>query len=121
MAIYIAVAAFILFDILTGLIKALYKHNLNSTLLRKGLYNKLSEIVAMFGGGLLEYGASYINLGFDMHIKEIVAVYICAMELVSILENISMVNPSFKKLFKSYLDKLKQETEEPKNDTEKRY
>lgn len=112
MFIYIAVASFIVFDVLTGLIKAFYKGNVNSTMIRKGLYHKLSEIVSMIGAGLLEFGADYINLGFDMHVKEIAAVYVCVMELISILENICAVNPGLKRLFEPYLDKLKNETEE---------
>lgn len=107
MGTYIAVGLFILFDIVTGIIKALYKGDLNSTYLRKGLYHKLSEIIAVALSGLLEYGMVYINLGIDLPVLNIVSVYICAMELVSIMENLCEVNPGLAKLFKPYLEKLK--------------
>lgn len=109
MAIYITVLVFIGFDVLTGLIKALAKEGLNSTLLRKGLYHKLSEILTVLGAGLLQYGANYINLGIDIPALVGVASYVCIMELVSIIENLAILNPSLYKLFKPFLNKLKDE------------
>ena len=116
MGTYIAVAIFILFDILTGIIKALYKEGLNSTYLRRGLFHKLSEVLAVAGSGLLEYGMSYINLGVELPVLNVVAVYICTMELISIIENIAEVNPSLAKLFKPYLEKLKDKDKEESED-----
>ena len=116
MGTYIAVAIFILFDILTGIIKALYKEGLNSTYLRRGLFHKLSEVLAVAGSGLLEYGMSYINLGVELPVLNVVAVYVCTMELISIIENIAEVNPSLAKLFKPYLEKLKDKDKEESED-----
>lgn len=107
MAIYIVAGSFILFDILTGLIKGFYQNGVNSTYLRRGLYHKASEIIAVVGSGLLEYGLRYIDLGIDVPLLMVVSVYICTMELVSILENLAEVNPSLAKLFKPYLEKIK--------------
>ena len=118
MAVYIVVGVFILFDIGTGILKAVYHGNINSTQLRQGLYHKLSEIIAMVGSGLLEYGINYINLGVDIPVLNVVAVYLCVTELVSILENLADVNPTLAKLFKPYLEKLK-EKEGENDDTEK--
>lgn len=115
MAVYITVFAFIAFDILTGLIKALAKDGLNSTILRKGMYHKLSEILTVVGAGLLQYGADYIQLGVDIPALIGVASYICIMELVSIIENLAMLNPSLYKLFKPFLNKLKDEDKNGKS------
>ena len=104
----IAVCLFILFDIVTGIIKALYTDGLNSTYLRKGLFHKLSELIAVVGAFLLEYGMNYINLGVDVPLLKVTTAYICVMELISILENLSEVNPTLDRLFKPYLEKLKQ-------------
>ena len=106
--IYIVVAAFILFDIITGIIKALYQGGLDSTKLRKGLFHKLSEIVTVGGCGLLEYGSGYVEFGFDVPVLKPVATYICVMELISIIENICEVNEPLRKLFMPYLSKLKE-------------
>ena len=98
---------FILFDIVSGIIKALYKEGLNSTILREGLFHKLSEIIALCGAWLLEYATTYMDLGFDVPLLNGVAIYIDIMELISIIENLCEVNPALNKLFKPYLEKLK--------------
>lgn len=107
MKVYIIVASFISFDIITGICKAIYKEGLNSTVLRKGLFHKLSEILAVSGAWLFEYGMRYVELNIDIPLVEGVAGYICVMEIISILENISALNPKLKKFFKPFLEKLK--------------
>lgn len=103
----IIVGCFIIFDIVTGILKALYHEGLNSTKLRQGLFHKLSEILAVAGSMLLEIASEYINLGVDLPLVNAVAIYICLMELISILENLCEMNPELEKLFKPYLQKLK--------------
>lgn len=109
MVAFVCTGIFILFDILTGVLKALYKDGLNSTYLRQGLFHKLSEILAVVLSAFLEYGADYVDLGVDLPFVNVVTVYICTMELVSIIENLCEVNPTLAKLFKPYLEKLKKE------------
>lgn len=106
MKIYVVVACFILFDILTGVLKALYKGKINSTVLRKGLFHKISEMLAVAGSGLLEYATDVIELGVNIPLLPAVSIYVCLMELVSIIENLCILNPKLKKLFSSYLEKL---------------
>ena len=109
MVAFVCTGIFILFDILTGVLKALYKEGLNSTYLRQGLFHKLSEILAIALSALLEYGADYIDLGVELPFMNVVTVYICTMEFVSIVENLCEVNPTLAKLFRPYLEKLKKE------------
>ena len=63
---------FILFDIITGVIKAIYNEGLNSTILREGLFHKLSEALALVGAFLLEYAVGYINLGISIPLLNVV-------------------------------------------------
>lgn len=112
---YIVVGILILFDILTGITKAIYKEGLNSTILRKGLFHKLSEVFAVFGAWLFEYGLSYVHINLDIPLVEAVTVYISIMECISILENISSLNPKLEKFFKPVLEKLK-EKEKPREE-----
>ena len=115
MFVYIVAFAFIIFDILTGLIKAIYTRKLNSTVLRKGLFHKLAEILSVIGAGLLEYGISYVDIGINVSLLPIVSAYICVMELISCMENLGEVNPDLLKLFKPYLEKLKERDENGEN------
>ena len=112
MRIYITVLVFITFDVITGLLKALAKEGLNSTILRKGMYHKLSEIIVVIGAGLLEHGAKAVELGINFPALIAVAGYVCVMELVSIIENLALLNPGLYKFFKPILNKLKDKEEE---------
>ena len=107
MRIFIFALAMILADILTGILKAVYKGNINSTILRKGLLHKLSEIAAIAVSYFIDYGMVYTGINLDLKIGYAVAVYIILMEIVSALENIAEVNEKLGKFLTPYLDKLK--------------
>lgn len=104
----------ILFDIVTGLLKAIKNHNLDSTRLREGLYHKLAECLALVCPGLLYYGALYAHIEIPFPMIEAVGGYICVMEVLSAIENICEVNPDLFKMFQPYLKKLKGLTTEEK-------
>lgn len=108
MTVYICTGIFILFDILTGLMKAWYKKNLDSTKLRQGMFNKLSEVAAVLFLSFVEYGAEYINLPVKLPTVIIGCTYICITEAISIIENICTINPKLLKVFQKYLNKLKE-------------
>ena len=112
----IIVLCFIVFDVITGYIKALKNQNIDSTYLRKGLYSKLSEILAVIGSYFLNIGSKYINLGVEIPLLQGVAIYLCIMELVSIIENLCAVNPALEKLFGPYLEKIKEQKKEEDKD-----
>lgn len=103
----IIVLGFMVFDVVTGLIKAGYNGNYNSAIMRQGGFHKSMEVMAMAVAYFVEYAVVYINIGVDVPAVPAVTVYICIMELISILENICAVNPQMCALFKPYLDKLK--------------
>lgn len=109
---YIIVAGFILSDILTGILQALHSGTLNSTKLREGLFHKLSEILALAFSMGVEYACNYMNFGIEVPIFSTVSIYICLMELVSVLENLCKINPALAKLFKRYFEKLNKDEEE---------
>lgn len=99
---------FIAFDVITGLFQALYTGTFNSSTMRKGLFHKGGEILTIVGAYLLQYAVQYIDLGITVPMVNAVAVYICLMELGSIIENLCKVNPTLYDLFKPFFDKLKQ-------------
>lgn len=103
----IIVLGFIVFDVVTGLIKAGYNGDYNSAIMRQGGFHKSMEVMAMAVAYFVEYAVVYINIGVNVPAVPAVTVYICIMELISILENICAVNPQMCALFKPYLDKLK--------------
>ena len=115
----LVVCVFIGFDILTGVLKAFAAGELNSKVMRKGMLHKASEILTVFGAALLEHGAEISNLiNFDLPLLAGFATYICAMEAISIIENLCAVNPQLNALFAPYLKKLKKEIEEKDDSTD---
>lgn len=112
MAIYICTGCFILFDILTGLLKAWHNKKFDSKIMRQGLFNKMAEILATAFATFLQYGEKYVNLSIEIPIVPVVTTYICLMELISIIENLCEVNPHLAKIFEKYLKKAKEKEEE---------
>lgn len=98
---------FIGFDVVTGVMKAFSEKSFNSTKMREGGMRKLAEIVSLIGSMLLEGALDEIHFGIDLPLLNVVSLYICVMELISIIENLCIVNPLLSSLFAPYLEKLK--------------
>lgn len=90
---WIVIAAAILLDIITGLIKAFYTNTFKSSVMRQGLFHKLGELLAV---GIL-YGAQIAlpMIGVDAHLPLFPAGvgYCVLMELGSIIENLRAFTP----------------------------
>lgn len=90
---WIVIAAAILLDIITGLIKAFYTNSFESGVMRQGLFHKLGELLAV---GIL-YGAQIAlpMIGVDAHLPLFPAGvgYCVLMELGSIIENLRAFTP----------------------------
>lgn len=104
---YAIVFGFICFDVITGIIKSFYNGNVNSSCLRKGLIHKFTELLTLVGCGGINYLACYYHIGNIPDLVSAFGIYICTLELISIIENLSEVNPILSGFFKPYLEKLK--------------
>ena len=93
MTIYANAFAFIVLDFLTGLIKAFATNSFTSTKMREGLFHKVGLVLCMILGFLVDHAQSYIDLGISVPVAAAVCVYICLMEITSIIENICRINP----------------------------
>lgn len=95
------VAAAIVFDLITGLIKAKVSEEdvWSSEKCRQGLYKKIALLLAMFFGFFLDlfipYALQYVNvtLPFAMPFAMIISFYIILNESISICENLYAANP----------------------------
>lgn len=97
--IYIAAMVFIIFDILTGIIKSIYNKTFTSTNMRKGGLRKLVEFILLI---IIAFVQIYIKdsvPNFPIDTLYAIPGYVVLMEFSSIMENISEVNPDLKKLF----------------------
>lgn len=113
----IIVAWLAIADFITGMIKAYVTGTLNSSKMRKGGVNKVGELVVMTTGCGLEAGIKALGRYYDVS-HELAAItgtvtallifsYITMMEVISILENFSEINPDSASWISSLLKKLK--------------
>lgn len=83
------------FDIITGYVQAIINKCPDSTKMRNGLWHKFLILIVLIGSFITEYA-------FNLHnISTIVCVYICLMEVTSILENLKKAGIDLK-----FLDKF---------------
>ena len=77
--------------------------------MRKGGLRKLGIIVAMVLCYLIETGLPYLQIPINFPITIICAVYLVFMEITSIIENLSVLNPTIKEFFEKILNTIKGE------------
>ena len=111
-------------DFITGLIKGYVTRKLSSSIMRKGGLNKIAEIVIMTAVCGLEIGMNALGKYYGEKPAEVAAItgtvtaiavfsYIVLMELLSMLENYTVINP--KAIWaKRIVKRLKITTEEEK-------
>ena len=85
------------FDVLTGWLKAIKKGKFKSTVMKKGLLSKVTEMIILLLMYVLEYYLPMININIGLPIVALVGVYIIIMELASVIENIGAINPALAK------------------------
>ena len=104
---YIITGAFILLDLITGLIKAFKEKSYTSSLMREGLYHKAGSILIIGFGVLVDYAQTLLDIGVTVPITLPICAYIVLMEIGSIIENICLINPQIMPdKIKAYFKKL---------------
>ena len=101
----IIVLIFIAFDVLTGWLKALATGTTDSSIMRKGLFHKLGEIVAVIFGYVCQYTLPYVGVEIKIPFAVAIGTYIILMEIASIIENISKINPNLAKILGNVFSK----------------
>lgn len=92
---------FIVLDIFTGILKALIKRDLKSSIFREGILKKCLEIVLVVVGFSCDWAFNVQVVGMGVLVCQLV------MEAYSILENISEYVPVPEKL-KKFLEDVKE-------------
>ena len=92
----ICVGVLITLDYATGIIKAIIQKNLSSQKMREGLGRKFAYIVVIFLAWFIQFESAHIDLGFKIPIFIPVIVGISLIEITSILENCTEINPELK-------------------------
>lgn len=93
------VLAFILADLLTGLLAALKNKEFKSAVMREGLFHKLGELAAYGLALMCDIFGPYVHIELPVDLATAVASYLAIMEIGSILENISKLSPEAASIF----------------------
>ena len=89
-------AIFIIMDYGTGVANAIMHNQMSSEKMRNGLWHKFAYIVVICTAVLIEWGAQWLDLGFELPLVAPVLVSIALIEITSILENCVKINPELK-------------------------
>lgn len=87
---------FIVFDVLTGWLKALITATTNSSIMRTGLMRKVGELLAVIFGYVCQFCLPMIGVQIDVPFAGAIATYIVLMETASVIENICAINPNLR-------------------------
>lgn len=89
------VAILIVLDIVSGFIQGVVNKKVDSAYMLRGLIRKSGIVLGLILAGVCEYGMLYIDLGFTIPMVSGVVIFVCVMEIVSIIENIIKIDPRF--------------------------
>lgn len=89
----IAVLFFVSTDYITGVIKAIMQGDLSSKRMREGLGHKLAYLTLTLTAWFIDTLNMHLYLGFPISVFTCTVSGICLIELTSILENITAINP----------------------------
>ena len=87
------VCAFVVLDLVTGVMQAIANKTLDSTKMRAGLWHKCGFIMAMILASLMEYSVQFVDIGFTLPLFVPVCGFIILTEIVSIFENVCKLSP----------------------------
>lgn len=80
-------------DLVTGIITALKEKDLKSSKLRDGLFKKVGFIFCYLIAWIVDNYGAEIGFSIGVSVLPVIILYVCSTELVSIIENISTINP----------------------------
>lgn len=99
MEIVVITCAFMVADIVTGLIKAWHHHDIKSRAMREGLFHKLAFIAVIALAYGVEVAAQHIpQITIDVPLVTGICAFVVLTEIVSILENLCAINPQIAKV-----------------------
>lgn len=89
----IAILFFVSTDYITGVMKAIMQGDLSSRKMREGLGHKLAYLILAFTAWFIDTLNTHLSLGFPVSVFICTISGVCLIELTSIIENITAINP----------------------------
>lgn len=104
---FVVILIFIGLDVVSGIVKAFYKKEYNSSVMREGAYHKFCEIFIVILSVVSDNFLSYINVNVGVDLVPVVLAYFGVMEICSVIENIGAINPQAVAPISKFFEKLK--------------
>ena len=92
----IAVLFFVVTDYVTGIVKAMMAGNLSSKRMREGLGHKFAYLALILTSYMIDVFSAHVDLSLPVHVYLVTVGGICLIELTSIIENVTEINPELK-------------------------
>lgn len=112
----IAVFIMILADIISGFLKALKQGDIKSSVMKDGLISKAGEVFIVIFSLIVDYLTPLININIGIPVLQAISIYICIMELASVIENIGAINPALAGKLKNIFHDFTNEDENGKQE-----
>lgn len=109
----IAILFFTTTDYITGIIKAITQGNLSSEKMRKGLGHKLAYLILTIVAWFIDILNTRLSLGFPFDTFACTVTGICLIEITSIIENITAINPELENA--AFMNIFTQNNNQPKH------
>ena len=103
----VIVLAFILLDVVSGLVKAVATTGFDSSVMRQGFFHKLGELLSVALCVVVDESMPRLGIPVEVDFSVVCCVYLVIMEIGSILENIGAINPELRDPLSKIFSKLK--------------
>lgn len=79
-------------DMLSGILSAIKTKNLESKKLRDGLFKKVGFILCYAVAWMVDTFGNHVGFELGFRVLPIICGYVCLTEVVSVIENIAIIN-----------------------------
>ena len=78
-------------DLVTGIISAIKKHDLQSSKLRDGIFKKVGFLICYFLALMIDLYGSEVGFNLNVELLPVVLGFVCLTETISVIENLSKI------------------------------
>lgn len=78
-------------DLVTGIISAIKKHDLQSSKLRDGIFKKVGFLICYFLALMIDLYGSEVGFHLNVELLPVVLCFVCLTETISVIENLAKI------------------------------
>lgn len=78
-------------DLVTGIISAIKKHDLQSSKLRDGIFKKVGFVICYFLALMIDLYGSEVGFHLNVDMLPVVLSFVCLTETISVIENLAKI------------------------------